>query len=131
MSARKSLGFTLVEVITVVLIIAVLAAIALPSYQKMMQRSRRAEAATVLNEQQLRLEKHRVDNASYATYALPAGLDTEFYTFALADGSETTYTLTADPTGPQATDTCGMLTLEFDAGVVTHTQEGGSTEECW
>ena len=64
MTVRKQLGFTLVEVITVVLIIGVLAAIAYPSYVGMMQRSRRAEAATIINEQSLRLEKFRVDNAS-------------------------------------------------------------------
>ena len=129
MTVRKPLGFTLVEVITVVLIIAVLAAIAYPSYLGMMQRTRRAEAVTIINEQQLRLEKHRVDNASYATY-VPAGLlGTEFYDVGISGADENTYVITATRKGAQLKDTtCGDLSVTFDAGAVTRDPD---TAECW
>ena len=132
MTVRKPLGFTLVEVITVVLIIGVLAAIAYPSYVGMMQRTRRAEAATILNEQQLRLEKHRVDNASYATYVPQGVFDTPFYAFDFveAQSGPTTWRLTATPEGAHTNDDCGTLTLRFNAGAVIRENSGSGTD-CW
>lgn len=129
MSARKPLGFTLVEVITVCLIIAVLAAIAFPSYTRMMQRTRRAEAVAIINEQQLRLEKHRVDNASYATY-VPAGtLSTEFYTIGISGADADTYVLTATRKGAQLKDTtCGDLVRTFNQGAIT---QSPTAADCW
>lgn len=128
MTNRKDLGFTLIEVIVVVMIIAVLAAIAFPSYVNMMQRTRRAEAATIINEQQLRLEKHRVDNASYATYALAGVTSTPFYDVTLSDADETNYTLTATPKGAQLKDDCGDLVMTYAAGVTTRTADA---DDCW
>jgi type IV pilus assembly protein PilE len=131
MTTRKTLGFTLIEVITVVMIIGILAAIAYPSYLGMMQRTRRAEAATILNEQQLRLEKFRVDNADYADYVITGVNTTQFYDIELSDASPTSYTLTATPKGSQAKDDCGTLSLSFDAGTVSREDESGGTEDCW
>ena len=62
---RKKTGFTLIELMFVIVIIAIIAAIAIPSYQQYM---RRAEAAKV-NQEMLRiaqeLEKHKARNFSY------------------------------------------------------------------
>src|SRR5688572_33310302 len=96
MTARKDLGFTLVEVITVVLIIAVLAAIVIPSYQGMMRRARRAEAVTIINDVQLRLEKYRVDHADYAGFMddgdIPKPkMSTPFYGVTVSDETPTAY----------------------------------------
>lgn len=131
MTARKDLGFTLIEVITVVMIIAILAAIAIPSYQNMMRRTRRAEAVTIINDQQLRLEKFRVDHADYNDYVPTGMMSTPFYTIAITNGSPSTYTLTASPKqGPQANDSCGDLVLTFNAGVITRSDDDAS-EGCW
>ena len=133
MTVRKQLGFTLVEVITVVLIIGVLAAIAYPSYVGMMQRSRRAEAATIINEQSLRLEKFRVDNASYGDYwDAPQGVtETDFYTVD-GEGDADGYTVVATPkNGPQKSDPCGALTLTFAGGAIERSDEAGGAEDCW
>lgn len=128
MTNRKDLGFTLIEVIVVVMIIAILAAIAFPSYKAMMQRTRRAEAATIINEQQLRLEKHRVDNASYATYALAGVTSTPYYDVTLSGATATAFTLTATPKGAQVSDDCGKLVMTYSAGVTTRTADD---DDCW
>lgn len=131
MSARKPLGFTLIEVIVVTLIIAVLAMIAFPSYTRMMQRTRRAEAVTIINEQQLRLEKFRVDNPSYDGYSDdPDGLtSTEFYDISFSGEDADTYVITATPKGTQTKDTtCGTLVRTFDKGSTTQTP---AIADCW
>lgn len=132
MTVRKELGFTLIEVITVCLIIAVLAAIAFPSYQNMMIRSRRTDIQAVLTQEQLKLEKHRVDNASYATYVMP-DVSNAYYTVTLSGASPTAYTLSAAPKSgtPQTKDTCGTVTLTFNAGTVTRGQTAGTVNTCW
>jgi type IV pilus assembly protein PilE len=48
-SMKKSIGFTLVEMMVVVAVIAILSAIAFPAYSKFVQRSRRVEAQTLIN----------------------------------------------------------------------------------
>ena len=129
MSARKPLGFTLIEVITVCLIIGVLAAIAFPSYTRMMQRTRRAEAVTIINEQQLRLEKFRVDNADYGDYD-PVGLtSTEFYDITISGADADTYVITATRKGAQLNDTtCGDLVRTFNQGNIP---QSPTSAECW
>jgi type IV pilus assembly protein PilE len=110
------------------MIIAILAAIAFPSYTAMMQRTRRAEAATIINEQQLRLEKHRVDNASYDTYVPQGVLGTPFYTISISAADATSYQLTAAPQGAQVKDDCGDLVMTYNAGVTTRSADA---DDCW
>lgn len=127
MAVRIARGFTLIEVITVVLIIAVLAAIAIPAYVDQVRKSRRAEAQSVIQAEVLRLEKWRVDNPSYAGYGLSSAA-TDGYAITLTNTAPTTYTLTATPGGDQAKDKCGTLSLAFSAGVTTKTP---ASAECW
>jgi type IV pilus assembly protein PilE len=62
---NKNRGFTLIELMVVVIIIAVLAALALPSYLAQTRKSRREAAESKLNEIALLEERYRADNASY------------------------------------------------------------------
>jgi type IV pilus assembly protein PilE len=94
----------------------VLAMIAFPSYQKYMQRTRRAQAKADLSEIAGQLEREFTVNRSFAGYALS-------FTTSPRDGggvvayqlagviTPSAYILTAAPVNSQATDLCGNLTL--------------------
>lgn len=122
-SPRAPQGFTLIEVMITVAIIGILAAIALPSYQEYVARSRRLDAQTTLLEAAQFMERFYTQNGSYTAAALPAGLAVSpagstgtgvFYNITLpaAELAANTYTLQAAPANAQASDACGNLTFD-------------------
>lgn len=125
MRDMKIRGFTLIELMVVIAIVGILAAIAVPLFGDQMRKSRRTEAMTTLQNQQLALERYRVDHASFATYTLP-GLDTTHYKFTLTGADATNYILTAAPQGDQTNDKCGTLVLENDDSAIKKTPT-----TCW
>lgn len=138
---RKCRGFTLVELVIVVLIISVLAAIAYPAYQNSVVKTRRVAAKSCLLESEMFLQRFYTTNLRYdqslmaVPVALPActaGTDvTNHYTVALTAVAARTYTLTATPIGLQAAkDTdCGTLSINQ---LGTKTKAGTQTlDYCW
>lgn len=105
-------GFTLIEVITVVLILGILAAIAIPNYTEYVQRGRRAEAKTALTQLAQWQERRRTETNSYATASaqLPGLANVQvnnqtIYTVTIdAGATATAYTLTATRAGVMAND---------------------------
>jgi type IV pilus assembly protein PilE len=126
----KARGFTLLEVMIVVVIVAVLAAIALPSYSAHLRKSARAEAQSTLTDAASRQQQFLVDRRRYAASLTALGVAPSSdlaakYTFAIAvaDGPPPTFTLTAPAVGEQAKDKCPTLTLD-SAG-------NRAPAECW
>jgi len=116
-SAKKSNGFTLMELMIVVAIIGIIASIAFPSYQDTVRKSRRAEAHAGLVKMQLQQEGFRMVNIAYAT-AIAAGANnvndpgSDYYTFSISGATASAYTLTATAKSSQTADTtCTPMTI--------------------
>lgn len=129
MTSTREHGFTLIELMVVVAIVAILAAIALPSFADQMRKSRRAEAVSSLQDAQLRLERWRVDHKDFTGSGV-AIADTAFYDFTVTAAAATPnqFSVSAAPLGSQAKDTCGTMTITVNAGVVSKTPANTS---CW
>ena len=126
-------------------LIAILAALALPSYQEQVRKCKRAEGKARLAQSAQLLERYYSDNNTYIVaagfptlLALTAGSTvysgsnneaTSAYTITIA-ATASTYTLTAAPAGAQAGDTkCASLTLT-NTGLKAITGTGAVTD-CW
>ncbi|MDI6745730.1 MAG: type IV pilin protein [Rhodocyclaceae bacterium] len=129
MKANK--GFTLIEVMIVVVIVGILASVALPSYQQYLLRGARAEAQSHMMDIAARQGQFLIDNRAYAASVSALGMTTPTsvsskYTISMTTGAAPPiFTITATPSGSQARDTCGTLTLN-NAGAKTP-----STGSCW
>lgn len=127
-------GFTLIELMIVVAIVAILAAIAVPSYRDYIVKSNRSAATSFMLQAANREEQIMLDMRSYVAVAsavgntnfpktptdAPTGINltvppeaSKFYTFSIAIPTTTSYTITAKATGSQLTSdtTCPTLTL--------------------
>jgi len=121
-------GFTLIEMMIVVVLVAILAAVAMPSLLDAIRKNRRSEAFSAINSVQQAQERWRSNNPSYAadlTSAPPAGLglsattSSGYYTLALSGVSATGYTITATANSgtTQANDgNCAQLRVRADGG---------------
>jgi type IV pilus assembly protein PilE len=146
-------GFTLVELMIAVVIVALLASIALPSFMDSIRKSRRSEAFAALSAVQQAQERWRGNHGSYAGngqltlgptddppgLGQPATTKSGYYGIAIAEESATGYTITAsakDGTS-QASDTaCRQLGVRMAGGNLSYAGGSGDlayspTHPCW
>lgn len=133
---RRASGVTMIELLIVVVIVGILAAVAYPMYRENVRAGRRADGMAALHTTQQLLERcytryGAYNNAGCAT-GLPFTTAKGFYTIS-AVGSITAnaYTLAATPAGAQNPDTrCGVLRL-YSTGVQGSQGAATDTNKCW
>lgn len=129
-------GFTLVELMIAVVIVALLASIALPSFMDSIRKSRRSEAFAALAQVQLAQERWRSNGSSYAesltnaANGTPPGLGMAsattakgYYTLSLSGAGASGYTVTATAVAgtSQASDgNCKVLAAQVQGGNLSH-----------
>lgn len=132
-TGAKQHGFTLIELMITVAIVGILAAIAIPSYQNYIQRSRRTDGQSALMKLQQAQERYRLSNTSYGTLSqigTPATTPGGFYTISVDVVSSTGFSASVSPIGVQAADSsCGSSNF-----LITEQGPDVSTEDkkkCW
>ncbi len=134
---RRNSGFTLVELMIVVAIVAILAAVAYPSYRGFVMRANRSDGKTALMRMAQNMERYFTVNNTYVGATVGTGAATDvwgstispdgFYTLSFSldfPVTATQYTVEAVARGTQVRDTaCATLTLN-QAGVKT-------PADCW
>lgn len=133
---KHSQGFSIIELMIVIVIVGIIATIAIPSYESYMTKARRAEAHAALMEVAARVERATIQASSYEDLSLADLNVNEFTGNSLYQITMTTtangYTISALPIGIQENDTeCGTLTLDQTGtkGATGYTETALLT--CW
>jgi type IV pilus assembly protein PilE len=136
---KNSKGFTLIELMIVIVVLGVIAAIAYPSFIDQIKKARRSDAKQALMDVAAKLEVFYQDNKGYPTAASMVNLGFAAATFTSLEGhytigfngvpTATAYSIQAVPLGPQVADTaCATYRLDqFGQKTVT----GPLGSRCW
>jgi len=129
-------GFTLIEVMVVMVVASILATIAWPNYLSSVRKARRADGKAKVVHAQIMQEKFRVDNSAYGNntdLGISSGSSQDYYVLSILPGASaaTDYSITATAQRDQANDSekgsaCNELKLTVTSGV-----ESYAPSECW
>jgi type IV pilus assembly protein PilE len=144
---KKQRGFSLIELMVVIVIVGIILSFAYPSYLEQVRRTRRADCSGALMSLANSMERYFTANSSYlgasagggntGTPAIFSGTcpvdgGTASYNLTIQAATGSTYNLQAVPIGPQVADKCGTLTLT-NTGLkgVTGQDAGITWQQCW
>jgi type IV pilus assembly protein PilE len=136
LSTFRGCGFTLLELLITMAIMALLLTLAIPHYSHYITAVRRATVITTLHDVAGRLEQFYGQNNSYEGATLEnLGVDQEryknFYNINITSATADTYTIQAAPIGVQerADKICGTLTINHENQKTI--SGSGTVKECW
>ena len=141
MTITRTHGFTLIELIIAILVVAILAGVAIPSYRDHIRRAKIAEATAGLADMRVKLEQYFQDNRTYvgacaAGTVAPLPTGTRYFTFTCPTLTATTFTVTATGDAAQAMD--GFVYSVNEQNVQSSTMSGDaasagfvSNATCW
>lgn len=137
LSRRSSRGFTLIELMITVAVVAILSAIALPAYVYYIQRSRIPEATAALAAKQVAMEQLFQDSRSYyapnsSTCSTSGMASSSYFSYAFSTCTTSTYVLSA--TGNAGTNMAGFIfTIDQSGNRATTSVPSGWTTSttCW
>ena len=130
-------GFTLIELMVVLAVAAILAAVALPSYRGQVAKGRRADGKQALVELAQKLERFYTERGTFAGVSLGAGglypaiSSGGYYSLAIISQTVDGFTLTATPRGNQAGDACGALGYNHLGDRSVGAGATLSSDQCW
>ena len=138
--SRMNRGFTLIEVMIVVAILAIIVAFGYPAYRDQIIKSRRAEGLGALLELADHMERHYSDTGTYkqsddsdttVTDVFPS-FSSDYYTLTIDDQDNISFTVSAAPKAgsSQLKDKCGTFTLTSQ-GVKSVSGGSLSKDDCW
>ncbi len=133
---KSARGFTLVELLVVVAIVGILAAIAVPQYSDYVTRGKLAEATATLSQHRVKMEQYFQDNRRYTgacaagTIApLPTG---RYFTYTCPTLTDTTFTIVATGIAAQGTADFIFTLDQNNARATTGAPTGWVTSgTCW
>ncbi len=151
----KMRGFTLMELMIVVAVLGILAAVAFPSYQSYIRKGKRTDGKNALIAVQLAQEKWRVNHGSYASTVAgsdcgtaaatglclsansPMSSEGGYYSVSITSGDSVGFVVTAAAQGDQANDkqgstSCATLSLTVSSDNPTGKKESSEADyNCW
>jgi len=133
MDRAPILGFSLIELLTALAIVAILATVTVPSFSGLVAKSRRSDAVSALLKVQLAQERWRADHFSYAADLSDLGRTSSmspdgYYRLRVTHADATGFLVVAQPLGPQQGDICGTFAIDSSG---PHYAQGFADQSCW
>ena len=129
-------GFTLIELMIVVVVIGILSAVAMPAYTDYVKRGKAAEATSTLADLRIKMEQYFQDHQQYTNVSVavlapcsPGAGTTKYFTYSCTTQTVSTYTISAAPIAGQGVDNFAFSVNEGNAKTSTFDGTVGAT--CW
>ena len=145
-SPHQQGGFTIIEILIVIVIVGILAALVLPAYEDSIRKAQRSDARSALSELSALQERFFAQNNRYTVSVAPTGTGLGFGSTTSDDGNykltvsacsggniSRCYLMTAEATGAQSDDSdCAKYTLDSTGRKFAYDSGGAdNTDMCW